>query len=214
MYIPVMTSVGIIEDDDEIRTAIREFLQRQKDCACEIGLPSVESFLYTVPLDGCPDVLLLDIGLPGMSGITGIPFLRQRYPEMDIVMLTVHDDPERIFQALCAGATGYLLKNTPFRQIMEGIKLLQTGGAPMSPEIAAKVVAFFHPHQPKRAISPLTEKEREVVAGLVDGLSYKLIADRMHISVQTVQVHIKNVYRKVHAHNKAEIVAKSLRGEL
>jgi DNA-binding NarL/FixJ family response regulator len=209
-----MTTVGIVEDDDEIREAIREYLNHQEHIACEVGSPSVESFLSTVPVDGHPDVLLLDIGLPGMSGITGIRFLKERYPEMDIVMLTVHDDADRIFQALCAGATGYLLKNTPFDKIREGIEMMHQGGAPMSPEIGAKVVSFFHAHPPKQSSSTLTDKEKEVVAGLVDGLSYKLIAERMRISVQTVQVHIKNVYRKLQVHSKAEVIAKSFRGEL
>jgi DNA-binding NarL/FixJ family response regulator len=207
-------TVGIIEDDDEIREAIKSFLDSQEGMSCEIGTPSVESFLQTVSNDSSPDVVLCDISLPGMSGITGIKFLKERYPEMDIIMLTVHDDSEKIFQALCAGATGYLLKNTPFRQIKEGIELLHRGGAPMSPEIAAKVVTFFHDTKPKTVSSPLTDKEKEVVAGLVDGLSYKLIADRMSISTQTVQVHIKNIYRKLQAHSKAEVIAKSFRGEI
>ena len=208
-----MITIGIIEDDAEIREVIKDYLCKQEEMTCEIGMPTVESFLQCVSADTYPDILLCDIGLPGMSGITGIPFLKDRFPRMDVVMLTVHDDPETIFQALCAGATGYLLKNTPFRQIKEGIALLHRGGAPMSPEIAMKVVSFFHKRQQKSS-SVLTEKEREVVAGLVDGLSYKLIADRMCISMQTVQVHIKSIYRKLHAHSKGEVIAKSLRGEI
>ena len=209
-----MISVGIIEDDDQIREAIKDYLNSQNQIACEAAAPSVEVFLQTVPQDNPPDVVLCDIGLPGMSGITGIGFLKERFHEMDVIMLTVHDDSEKIFQSLCAGATGYLLKNRPFQQIKEGIETLHRGGAPMSPEIAAKVVTFFHKSKPKTPEVILTEKEKEVVAGLVDGLSYKLIADRMSISIQTVQVHIKNIYRKLHAHSKGEVIAKSLRGEI
>ena len=209
-----MVTVGIIEDDEQIREAIRDYLNRNESFACEKVASSVEDFLKLLAVDSSPDVVLCDIGLPGMSGIVGIGFLKERHPEMNIVMLTVHDDPEKIFQALCAGATGYLLKNTPFRQIKEGIETAFSGGAPMSPEIAAKVVSFFRENRPKQPSSTLTDKEKEVVAGLVDGLSYKLIAGRMGISVQTVQVHIKSIYRKLQAHSKGEVIAKSLKGEI
>lgn len=215
-----MLNIAIIEDDAEIRDAIRDYLNAQEGLLCEVAVGSVESFLAHAWAGDTPDVILSDIGLPGMSGIAGIRLIKEHFPEVDIIMLTVHNDPERIFESLCAGASGYLLKNTPFLRIKEGILMLHSGGAPMSPEIAAKVVGFFRrremrtPHTPSQAPSLLTPKEREIVVALVDGLSYKLIAGRMGISLQTVQVHIKNIYRKLHAHSKAEVIAKSLRGEI
>jgi DNA-binding NarL/FixJ family response regulator len=212
-----MLSVGIIEDDREIREAIRDFLNAQEGFLCEITSESVEQFLSTVHDVNAPDIVLSDIGLPGMSGIDGIRLIRQRFPDIDIIMLTIHNDPDRIFQSLCAGASGYLLKNTPFRQIREGIEMLHGGGAPMSPEIAAKVITFFQPSRPviqQEGNALLTPREREIVIALVDGLSYKMIAGRLAISIQTVQVHIKSIYRKLHAHSKAEVIAKSLRGEI
>ncbi len=209
-----MIGVAIIEDDREIREAIRDFLNAQTNTCCELSATTVEEFLQELTTENSPEVILSDIGLPGMSGIDGIRFIRERLPEVDIIMLTVHNDPDRIFRSLCAGASGYLLKNTPFLKIKEGIEMLHRGGAPMSPEIAAKVVTFFRPKEEKPAESVLTEREKEIVVGLVDGLSYKMIADRLSISMQTVQVHIKNIYAKLHAHSKAEVIAKSLRGEI
>lgn len=214
-----MLSVAIIEDDAEIRNAISDYLNAQKEMVCEVAVSSVEAFLAHDGAGDAPDVILSDIGLPGMSGIAGIRLIKERFPEVDIIMLTVHNDSDRIFESLCAGASGYLLKNTPFQRIKESILMLHSGGAPMSPEIAAKVVTFFHgrdvlPQLQAAPQSPLTPKEREIVIALVDGLSYKLIADRMGISMQTVQVHIKSIYRKLHAHSKAEVIAKSLRGEI
>jgi DNA-binding NarL/FixJ family response regulator len=155
----------------------------------------------------------MDIGLPGMSGIDGMKLIKQDYPDVDIVMLTVYNDADKIFQSLCAGATGYLLKNTPLEEIKEGIELLTRGGSPMSPQIARKVIDFFGSEK-KKVASPLSEKEKEIVVGLVDGLSYKLIADRMSISLETVRFHIKNIYRKLHVHSKAEVISKSLKGEI
>ena len=210
-----MISVGIIEDDTEVREAISNYLDAQKEMFCGVTVDSMEAFRDKVTEENSPDVVLCDIGLPGMSGIDGIRFMKEHFPETEIIMLTVHDDPDKIFQSLCTGASGYLLKNTPFRQIKEGILMLRQGCAPMSPEIASRVISFFHGPRPKpTSISVLTEKEREVVVGLVDGLSYKMIADRMNISMQTVQVHIRNIYRKLHVHCKAEVITKSLRGEI
>jgi DNA-binding NarL/FixJ family response regulator len=209
-----MISIGIIEDDPDIREAIRSFLHRQPEMACELGAESVEAFLREVTVDNVPDVLLTDIGLPGMSGISGIRLIKQQYPDMDIVMLTVHDDADKIFESLCAGATGYLLKNTPFAQIVEGIQTLRKGGSPMSPEVARKVIARFRLQDPQVKESPLTDREREIVVGIVDGLSHKMIAGRMGISTHTVRVHVKNIYKKLQIHTKAEIVGKSYRGEI
>lgn len=215
LYYEGMISAGIIEDNEDIRKAIRDYLDSQEGFSCELDSESVEDFLRRIPQEKMPDIVLCDIGLPGMSGIEGIRFIKDRFPDVDVVMLTVYDDAEKIFQSLCAGASGYLLKNTQFHLIKEGLELLKRGGAPMSPEIAAKVVSFFQKSRPKpQSDARLTEKEHEVVVGLVDGLSYKMIADRMGISMQTVQVHIKNIYQKLHVHCKAEVIAKSLRGEL
>ncbi len=157
-------------------------------------------------------IILMDSGLAGMSGISGIPMIKEKLPDVDTMMFAIYDDPERIFQSLCAGATGYLLKSKPLARIKESIHSLHGGGSPMSPEIARKAIEKFNP--PKPAVSSLTKREKEVVAGLVDGLSYKMIAGRMFISFGTVCQHIKNIYRKLDVHCKAEVISKSFRGEI
>jgi DNA-binding NarL/FixJ family response regulator len=217
-------SVAIVEDEEEIRLGIQRFLDMQKDFLCEVAVESVEDFLPHLNDESLPDVILMDIGLPGMSGIDGIKMIKEKHPEINIIMLTVYNDPHRIFDSLCAGASGYLLKNTPFEQIKEAIKEVYDGGSPMSKQIARKVIEFFTPGKspaeflthsaPQKTDSPLTDKEKQVVVGLVDGLSYKMIADRMDISIETVRFHIKNVYEKLHVHSKGEVIAKSLRGEI
>jgi DNA-binding NarL/FixJ family response regulator len=162
-----------------------------------------------------PDVILMDIGLPGMSGISAIRLVRERYPDIDVIMLTVYHDPHKVFQSLCAGASGYLLKTTPFAMIREAIELVRNGGAAMSPQIARKVIDYFHPGVQNRGETcPLTAREREVVLALVEGLSYKLIAEQMNVSLDTVRSHIKSIYRKLHVHGKAEVIGRSLRGEI
>lgn len=209
-----MINVAIVEDDVEIREVIRKYLDGLPEFRCKIALGSVEAFLELLEEQIAPDVTLMDIGLPGMSGIDGIRIVRDRYPEVDIVMLTVYHDSQKIFNSLCAGASGYLLKNTPLPEIKTGIETLRAGGAPMSPQIARKVINHFNPEKTIRRKSPLTPKEKEIVVGLVDGLSYKMIAGRMNISVETVRFHIKNIYQKLHVHSKAEVITKSLRGEI
>lgn len=210
-----MILIGIVEDDEQIRKGIQSFLNRQDNFECNWSYGSVEDLLNNLSSRAIPNVLIMDIGLPGMSGIEGMKLIKEKYPEIDIVVFSVYNDPKRIFDSLCAGATGYLLKNTPLEEIKEGIELLAQGGSPMSPQIARKVIEYFAPGSKKQEqVSPLSAKEKEIVVGLVDGLSYKLIADRMNISIETVRFHIKNIYRKLHVHGKAEVISKSLRGEI
>lgn len=209
-----MITIGIVEDDEEIRHGVVSFLSKQSQFVCELSVGSVEELLNSLSKNNAPDVLIMDLGLPGMSGVEGISFVKNKFPEMDIVVFSIYNDARKIFDSLCAGATGYLLKNTPFDEIKEGIELLASGGSPMSPQIARKVIDFFKPQQKLKKASPLSDKEKEIVVGLVDGLSYKLIADRLSISIETVRFHIKNIYRKLHVHGKAEVISKSLRGEI
>jgi len=209
-----MISLAIIEDDEDIRAGIQKYLNKQPGFSCRCAEESVEDYLSQQTDDNFPDVTLMDIGLPGMSGIDGIRLIKQQHPDINIIMLTIYHDSHKIFEALRAGASGYLLKNTPLAEIKEAIEQLQAGGAPMSPQIARKVIEHFNPPNKPAPESLLTAKEKEIVVGLVDGLSYKLIADRMNISVETVRFHIKNIYQKLHVHSKAEVITKSLRGEI
>ena len=211
-----MIFVGIVEDDEPIRQGIQTFLNKQEGMVSYLSVGSVEDLLRSLRSDNLPDVLLMDIGLPGMSGIDGIRIIKSEYESIDIIVFSVYNDSQKIFDSLCAGATGYLLKNTPLEEIREAIILLAQGGSPMSPQIARKVIELLVPQNKKKepTNTPLSLKEKEIVTGLVDGLSYKLIADRMSISIETVRFHIKNIYRKLHVHCKAEVISKSLRGEI
>ena len=208
-----MIKVAIVEDDTTIRETICTYLGSQTGITCGMACESVESLLHTLDKKDLPDIILMDIGLPGMSGISGIKIIKDKYPEINTIMLTVYNDAHKVFQSLCAGATGYLLKNAPFADIKEAIEMVHAGGATMSPPIARKVVDFFRP--PKKSNdSPLTDKEKEIVLCLVDGLSYKMIADHECISIETVRSHIKNIYKKLHVHSKVEVITKSLQGEI
>lgn len=209
-----MINVGIVEDDKVIREAICSYLNDQPNIRCKIAEESVEKFMRFLNAEHLPNVILMDIGLPGMSGISGIKLIKEMYPEIDILMLTVHNDPHKIFQSLCAGATGYLLKTTPMTEIKKCIEELSSGGAPMSPQIARRVIEYFQKVKEEKVPSQLTEKEKEIVLDLVDGLSYKMIADKQNITIETVRTHIKHIYNKLHVHCKADVIRKSLQGEI
>lgn len=209
-----MIRVAIVEDDTEIRNGVADYLAGQKNLSLQFAVGSVEEALTKLKSASDTDIVLLDIGLPGMSGLGGMKLINKVHPETDVIMFTVHDDPARIFEALCNGASGYLLKNTPFPEIKKSIAELHAGGAPMSPQIARKVIQYFGGSQRPEKKTILSDKEDEVVTGLVDGLSYKMIADRMNITIETVRTHIKNIYRKLHVHSKAEVIGKSLKGEI
>ena len=211
-----MAVVGIVEDNKKIRDLIQRYLDMQDDFECPVAVDSVEEMLEYLEEHTPPDVLLMDIQLPGMSGIKGIGIIKQKYPDTEIIMLTVYHDSHKIFDSLVAGASGYLLKHTSLPEIKESIQTLLDGGAPMSPQIARKVINHFK--KPKKKVPEedygLTPREQDIINGLVDGLSYKLIADRYDISIDTVRAHIRNIYKKLHVNSKAEVIAKSLRGEI
>ena len=162
-----------------------------------------------------PDVILTDIGLPGMDGIDGTRILRERLPNVPILALSVYDDDANVFNAICAGASGYLLKNTPPARLLESLREVVNGGAPMSPEVARRVVKIFREFRPpERASYHLTPQETDLLKLMVEGHHYKTAAHEMGISVHTVSFHLKHIYEKLQVHSKTEAVAKALRERL
>jgi DNA-binding NarL/FixJ family response regulator len=207
-----MINIAIIEDDSLVRHTLTALFEQQDNMFCVLAVQSAELFLKKAPGIQCPDIVLSDIGLPGMDGIEAIPLVKRQFPEAAIIMLSVYTDNDRIFKALCAGAVGYLEKDTPLQDILDAIMVIHKGGSVMSPAIARKVVEYFAPRRTYK--EALTAKEQQVVAAMVDGLSYKMIADRLGITLETVRQHIKNIYRKLQVNSKGEVIVKSLRGEI
>lgn len=201
-----MISVSIVEDDRLIREALRDMLNEAPDFECAGAYPDCESAIQDLPSNK-PAVMLMDIELPGMSGIEGVKKIKERYPKIDIIMLTVHEDLSLVFSALSAGACGYLDKSATEEKILESIKEICDGGAPMSYKIAKLVVSSFQ----KKTETDLTDREYDVLNLLCKGFSYKEIAYKLFITVGTVRHHIKNIYYKLHVHSKSEAVAKALK---
>jgi len=201
--------LSFVEDERMIREGIGTLIQSHPEFELVQLHETVESFLETnhSPI---PQVMLLDIGLKmGMTGLEGIRLIKEKYPNVEIIMLTTFDDSERIFKALCAGASAYLTKQTPFNKISEAIKTVHGGGSYMSPHIARKVVQYF---APKKTETTLTSRQEQIVQGLVDGLSYKMVADKLMISTETVRDHIKRIYKKLEINSKAELIRKKNQG--
>lgn len=211
-----LINLGIVEDDRVIRESLVNFLGVHPSINLGVVASSVEEFLQQVKENNLPktDLLLLDIGLPGMTGIEGIQHIRSLYADVDIVMLTTFEEDDMIFKALCAGACSYMSKRTPLVKIREAVFTIYRGGSYMSPSIARKVVKHFMPKAQKREEALLTSRQQEIVQGIVDGLSYKMIADKLDISLDTVRDHIKRIYRSLEINSKAELIRKSLDGEI
>jgi DNA-binding NarL/FixJ family response regulator len=209
-----VVKVAIIEDRREIREGLATLIDMTGGFRCTGRYGSVEDALVKIASD-VPDVLLSDIGLPGMDGIEGVRILKGRYPNLLVLMLSVYDDDERIFDALCAGATGYLLKKTPPARLIESLNDVVAGGAPMSPEVARRVVTLFRDFRPpKHADYDLTPHETRLLKLLVEGHNYKTAAFELNVSVNTVSFHLKKIYEKLQVHSKSEAVAKALRDHL
>ena len=203
-----MIRLALIEDDEVVRNHLAAFFLRREGLDCRIAASSVEDFFVQAEKVEQLDIVLTDIGLPGKTGIEAIPDIRKRFPDVSVVILSVYIDSDRIFKALCAGAVGYLQKDTAMEEIHECIKLISKGGSVMSPTIARKVVDYF---APKRTYNePLTAKEHQVIAAMVDGLSYKMIAAELNIGYETVRSHVKKIYEKLHVASLTEVVAKAI----
>lgn len=204
-----MINVSIVEDDNEIRESLAILINGSPGYACINTFTDCESATKEIVNDP-PDVVLMDIGLPGMSGIEGVRKIKEKLPDVDILMLTVHNDSKKVFEALCAGACGYLIKDTPPAKLLEAIAEVYHGGAPMSSQIARMVIDSFK----ISSHDGLTPRETEVLTQLCKGKSYKMIADTLFISEETVRRHIKNIYKKLEVSSKSEAVAKALKERL
>ena len=203
--------IAIVEDHREIREGLAQLINATPGYRCTAVYGSMEETLEKLPKN-LPDLLLSDIGLPGMDGIRGVRILKERHPELLILMLTVYDDNERIFDALCAGASGYLLKKTPWAKLIELLKEAADGGSPMSPEVARRVIDLFREIKPpKEAEYDLTPHEVRLLRMLVEGHSYKTAAAELRVSVNTIKFHLRHIYDKLQVHTKSEAVAKALR---
>ena len=204
--------VAIVEDQREIREGLRFLIDATAGYLCAGAFAAMEPAL-AVLTPAVADVVLMDLGLPGMSGIDGIRLLKARHPTLHLIALTIYEDNDRILEALCAGASGYLLKKTPPARLLECVQDTMRGGAPMSPEIAARVIALFREFRVPAAPADheLTPHEVRILALLAEGHSYKTAAAALGNSVNTIAFHMKSIYGKLQVHSKSEAVAKALR---
>lgn len=205
-----MIRVSIVEDDQEIRESLAILIRGTDGFDCLSTFEVCETALEAIEQDP-PDLVLMDINLPGMSGIEGVRRIKEKLPETEILMLTISDNDRDVFDSLCAGASGYLKKNIQPVKLLEAIRETVNGGAPMSMGIARMVVNSFQKEMPNHN---LTEREQEVLSRLCEGKSYKMIASELFIDINTVKFHIRNIYRKLEVNSKGEAIAKALREDL
>ncbi|MCI0485543.1 MAG: response regulator transcription factor [Blastocatellia bacterium] len=206
--------VAIIEDQRVLREGLAFLLDGTEGFRCTGSFGSVEQALSRIS-DDLPQVALVDIGLPGMSGIEGIRIMKGRWPDLLLITLTIYEDDEKIFDALCAGASGYLLKRTPPARLVESLNEVVNGGAPMSPEVARRVITLFNNVAPPGKVDyRLTPHEIRLLKMLVEGHSYKTAAAELGSSINTIGTHMQSIYRKLQVHSKSEAVVKALRNRL
>jgi DNA-binding NarL/FixJ family response regulator len=208
---PAAIRVAIVEDKAEVREGLALLINDSPGLWCVGAWRTMEDALEAVAR-ALPHVALVDIDLPDMSGIEGVRCLKQRYPNLHLLMLTVYGDDDRIFAAMCAGACGYLLKKTPPDRLIESLREIVAGGAPMSPEVARRVIELFRRFRPsENATYGLTPQETRLLNLLAQGHHYKTAAAQLNISIHTVAFHLRSIYEKLHVHSKSEAVAKAIR---
>ena len=204
-------NLAIIEDDLIIQESLVEFFGMQENITTVLVAGSVESFFEKITdCEITPSILLLDINLPGISGLEGLPLIKNKFPELDVMMLTTFDETDKIFEALSCGACSYLSKRVSLQKIAEAVKIVSNGGSYMSPAIARKIANHYAPKKKQL----LTERQLEIVDGIVSGKSYKMIASDLFVSIDTVRSHIKNIYKTLEINCKAELIKKSFNKEL
>jgi len=204
-----ITRVVIVEDDDIIRDSFVSLINSSEKFLCIADYDTCEEAIKNLTKDS-PRIILMDVGLPGISGIEGIRRIKKVYNQVDIIVVTVHDDDEKVFDALCAGASGYLTKNIEPDRLLESLDEVLKGGAPMTTSIAKRVIRSFQ----RSTESPLTSRETEVLQKLSRGKSYTMIADDLNINKETVRTHIKNIYQKLNVNSKAEAIERASKDRL
>ena len=209
------TDVIIIEDNELLRDSLKEAINKSSSINCSNAFGSGEAALEFIESEELvPDIILLDIGLPGMSGIELIPELKKLSPSSKIIIITIHDDDENVFNAICAGASGYLLKDLSSNGIVNSVSEVVNGGAPMNSHIAKKVLNMFRDQNVKSSGYSLSDREKEILALLVDGLSKKQIAENIFLSHHTVDSHIRNIYAKLEVHSRSSAISKAIKEKL
>ncbi|MBA3647223.1 MAG: response regulator transcription factor [Chitinophagales bacterium] len=221
--------VALFEDNDRLRKGLQLLIDGSKGFRCVGAFPNCSNLIENIR-ELNPDVVLMDIQMPGISGIDGVRMIKENFPEIKILMQTIFEEDEKIFASICNGAEGYILKNTPpalllqslrelydgGAEILEAIREIHEGGSPMTPSVANRVLKMVK----NKSIElypdsfDLTRRETEILSGLVKGMSYKMISDACTISMDTVSMHIKNIYRKLQVHSKSEAVVKAIRGKI
>ena len=205
-----MIKLAIVEDNTALRQSLEQLFNRTSNMKCVASLNNLLNVVSEFQKSQ-PDIVLMDIGLPAINGIEGVRTVRSNFENIQVIMFTVFEDDEKIFEAIRSGASGYLLKKTPPEEILDAINELYEGGAPMSPSIARKVIQAFQV-KPSSVLEDhqLTSREKEILYALVDGLSYKKIAEKYFVSIHTVRSHISSIYEKLHVNSKSQAVAKVL----
>jgi DNA-binding NarL/FixJ family response regulator len=212
-----MKTLWILEDHAPLRRSLELVFEQDPEIRCTDSFGNGESLLRALKKGEPPDVILTDLGLPGTSGLEVIPQILALFPEITLLVLTVYEDEEKVFRALCAGASGYLLKTGSAESMVTAVREALAGGAPMSPQIARRVLSFLPQMAGRREPAEefgLTEREREILRWLVDGLTKKELAARLSLSVHTVDTHLRRIYSKLHVHNRSGAVARALKSGL
>ena len=207
--------VCIFEDNTQLRESLFNLIDASDGFVCVGAFANCEDIVEKIS-SVKPEVILMDIELPGMNGIDAVRIAKEKFPEVKILMETIFEDDEKIFRSICNGAEGYILKNTPPGEILDAVKEIHEGGGPMTPAIALKVMRMFKQNLAvnKDDSFNLSNREKEILKCLVDGMSYKMIADSCFISIDTVHGHIKNIYKKLQVHSKSEAVVKAIKSKI
>jgi len=207
--------VAIFEDNKPLRESLQQLINNADGMSCTGAFSDANKLLRNMQLAN-PDVVMMDINMPGISGIEAVQMIREKFPQVHIMMQTVFEDNDKIFAAICAGASGYMLKKTAPPKMIEAIREASLGGAPMTASVAAKVLQMFRLQNTseKKEFIDLSEREKEILALLVKGKSYKAVASACFISIDTVSTHVRHIYEKLHVHSKSEAVAKAIQQKL